>query len=231
MKAVLLTQEEIKRESLELEDERFRHLVQVTRTKVGEEFLVLDGMGQRALANILEINKRNCMISISQLSYLPCPHQLSLFVGCPKKDAVEEIIRRSVELGIKKIFFYDAKFSTWSYVKNARIDKIIESALIQSNNFWAPEIEVISTGDLSKVLAQHQRVLWLHLIGTGPVKKLDGHKIDLICIGPEAGWAQEECTEIQAAANVEILQLATPILRAEHAISVASGYALALNDI
>lgn len=233
MRAILLTDEEIKRETLSVEGDRFRHLVQVCRLKVGDDILLLDGRGHRARGEITEIKKRDAELNILDLEFLENTHTLCAFIGCPKKDAVEEIIRRGTELGLRKIIFYESEFSTFKYAPNSRFDKIIESALIQSNNFWAPTLQWCDKDDLEKVLGDSKRAILLHPYPeafTHPESSGGPNRIDMICIGPEAGWSELECERISKLSNVEGVRLATPILRAEHALSVAAGYALSQND-
>ncbi len=233
MRAILVTPSELNQQELVVEGERFRHLIQVCRMKVGDQVLLLDGRGQRAQGLICSIHKREGTLEISERESLENPHCVDAFIGCPKKDAVEEIIRRGVELGLRRIIFYESEFSTWKYTPHPRFEKIIESALIQSNNLWAPEISWCSKEELSATLAHYDHGLWLHpypetFKEKDPNKK--NSKIDMICIGPEAGWSASECEIIGSVPNISPLRLATPILRAEHALSVAMGYALAVND-
>lgn len=229
MRALLLSAGELENDQLTIEGDRFHHLVKVVRAKVSDEVMVLDGKGSKAIARVNSINKRDIELSLSQKETLANPHILSVMIGCPKKDAAEEILRRSTELGIKKIIFFEAEHSPWSYVSSDRSEKIIESALIQSNNLWAPEVLALGKNELEAELAHYQRGLWLHLQNEEK-KALTSHLPDLLCIGPEAGWSAAEVEFFRSKSNLSMLTLKTPILRAEHALSVAAGYALAVRD-
>lgn len=233
MRALLLTPDEINETELVIAGDRFRHLIQVCRMKMGDEVLLLDGKGHRAQGVITAIQKREGTLELQDLETLENPHTVDALIGCPKKDAVEEIIRRGVELGLRKIIFYESEFSTWKYNPHPRFDKIVESALIQSNNFWAPEVSWCPKAELQSVLAGYERALWLHPYLEAFTKRPAENKVskvDLLCIGPEAGWSEEECEVIAQSVGIQALCLSTPILRAEHALSVAMGYALSLND-
>lgn len=229
MRALFLSNEEIAKDQLAIEGDRFHHLAKVVRAKAGDEILILDGKGTKAVAQVVSINKRDIELSLSQRETLENPHILSVMIGCPKKDAAEEILRRSAELGIKKIIFFEAEYSPWSYVPSDRSEKIIESALIQSNNFWAPEVLALHKNNLEAELAHYQRGLWFH-VGSEEKKAPISPLPDLLCIGPEAGWSDGEVEFFQSNPNLTGLTLKTPILRAEHALSVAAGYALAMRD-
>ncbi len=233
MRAILLSTEEIQSKSVSVEGERYRHLVQVCRLKEGETILLLDGQGKRASGVLSEIKKREATLSIENLESVASPHFLSAFIGCPKKEAVEEILRRATELGLREVILYESEFSTWKFAPNARFDKIIESALIQSNNFWRPQITWCAKSELEQTLARFKSALFLHPYpeSFGETQRLQKSQgVDLIAIGPEAGWSSSECEAFIENSNMHPVRLPTPILRAEHALSVAAGYAFTLND-
>lgn len=231
MRAIFLEPTEIKQAQLEIEGPRFHHLAQVVRVKKDENILALDGLGHKATAKVIAIHKKNLLLEIEGLEYSANQHFLTALIGCPKKEAVLEILRRGTELGLKRVIFYHADHSPWSYSPSDRFDKVIESALIQSNNLWAPEVVSVANGQLASTLSQYQRGLWLHLASDSKGLGSKDIAIDLICIGPEAGWSTQEEEVFSAQKNLHALRLQTPILRAEHALSVASGYVLATSDI
>jgi len=80
------------------------HIKNVLRMQPGEEIMILDGSGMEyrcqietisdeVLAKILEAKKTEAELSV----------RLLLFQGLPKKDKMELIIQKAVELGVSEI--------------------------------------------------------------------------------------------------------------------------------
>ena len=57
-----------------------------------------------------------------------------------KKEALELSIRQATELGVNKIFLLNSQYSQENSLKADRLEKIIVSAMEQSNNLFYPEI-------------------------------------------------------------------------------------------
>ena len=211
-------------EQIIITGESVRHL-QVVRAKINEDILVLNGNGLRIYSKIVSILKKEIILEIQKTENLMPLHQINLAIASPKKEAFEDILKISVELGINKIFPLFSKFSQYEYVHNERIDRLLESALIQSNNVYMPSIS--NQIKLEEYLKEQQEQLVY--FSSRPVNsnhKLTRNQSMTILIGPEAGFSKEEEEILFSLQNSKIIHLSTPILRAPTAVSTAVGYLL-----
>lgn len=201
------------------------HHLNVVRVKNQEEILILNGKGQAVKARVISIAKQKIELEVIQLIFKERSHELSLAIALPKKDAFEDIVKMAVEIGIKNIYPLTSKFSQFEYTPSERLDRVIESALIQSNNYYWPEIYPQQT--LDSFIANHSKSLWFfNSQGNG---QTISHRSpdDTILIGPEGGFSSEEVAMIRTYQNKVIEIMApTPIMRAPTAFAVASGYLL-----
>lgn len=217
-----------------ISDERAHHL-NVVRAKINEQILLLDGAGTKALGVIQNISKKEIQIKVIKVE----EHQFSakkyLFLGVPKKDAFEDIVKIATECGISDIVPLSTKYSQYEYEENERINKIIENAMIQSNNLFKPKIH--QQQKLNDFLVGHELSLSRTFLFTSfGENKLAKEKCKLeawgVFIGPEAGFDTEEESSILSSKYAPIgIHLPIPIMRAPTAVAVSVGYILGNYEI
>ena len=152
-------------------------------------------------------------------------HELSLAIAMPKKDAFEDILKLAVELGVREIFPLTSAYSQYEYEASERVQRILESALVQSNNPFFPEIHPQQA--LSDFLISHtETIAFFNSREPASPKGQETAVKKTILIGPEGGFSTEEVNLISKyPKNLEI-HLATPILRAPTAVASSIGYLL-----
>ena len=81
------------------------HLKNVLRVKIGEELLVSDGQGKDYYCVLSAINKEEVIADILEINdtETELPAKIYLFQGIPKKDKMEFVIQKAVELGAYEI--------------------------------------------------------------------------------------------------------------------------------
>ena len=90
--------------SLVLTGNEARHCAQVTRHRVGDEIIVFDGQGRRAVTQIKSLNKQQVDLSILQISPPSVAGvSITLLQGITKGETMEWIIEKAVELGVRSI--------------------------------------------------------------------------------------------------------------------------------
>lgn len=85
--------------------ENHNHLVNVLRSKIGDLLVLCDGTRYEYESEILEIDKSVVTVSILKKYYSTTEPktEVCLYQGLPKGDKMEQIIQKSVELGVTKI--------------------------------------------------------------------------------------------------------------------------------
>jgi 16S rRNA (uracil1498-N3)-methyltransferase len=204
--------------------ERAHHL-HVVRVKVGEELLLLNGFGKKFHSEIISITKKEIILKIIKIDSTKPTGVLDLAVATPKKEAFEDILKISVELGLSRIIPLFSDYSQYDFIPNERSARVLESAMVQSNNQYLPEIlkQTELSGFLESTTGQ---IIYFTAEQTAKEELIDFCKRVTILIGPEAGFSIAEEAQIKASANVIAIHLQTPILRAPTAVATAVGYVL-----
>lgn len=213
--------------SVSLSGESAHHL-NVVRARVGEEILLLNGKGTKLFAVIVAIDKKTVIVDIVGRNFEAHQHSITLAIATPKKDAFEDILKIAVELGISHIRPLSSHFSQYDYAVNDRTSRLIESALVQSNNAWVPEIA--QQVSLSKFLEELALPLFFFNSRPYEIKKKNPIVPSefVVLIGPEGGFSNEEISLISQHPHTTPIHLPTPILRAPTAVATSVGYLLAL---
>ncbi|MBF0297267.1 MAG: 16S rRNA (uracil(1498)-N(3))-methyltransferase [Oligoflexia bacterium] len=218
------------------------HLTQVLRIKQNESILILDGKGNKAVCKIVSINRKELFLRVIKKEISQKKFNLDLALCIPKKEYLEDIIKMSVELGIAKIIPLVSKFShgksSIGMGNRERLDRLIESAMIQSNNPFKLEIaEAIDLMEISsKLKSKYQQIFFfcehIHTNESAdkyqfPMKALSFQDPTLLIIGAEGGFAVEEDVFIQNISGIKRVHLPTQILRCPTAVCAATGFILA----
>jgi 16S rRNA (uracil1498-N3)-methyltransferase len=218
----------IKSESVEqirISGESAKHLL-VIRIKHNEEVLVLNGNGVKVFARVKEIGKNQIDLQVVKTEEVKPGHEISLAIANPKKEAFEDILKMAVELGVQNIYPLSSKFSQYDFESSERVVRILESALIQSNNAFLPKIH--PQVKLEIFLKNQETLEPLYFFNSQPSdskwEKRDGAKT--ILIGPEGGFSAEEVIQILEKKNVFSIHMPTPIQRAPTAVASSIGYLL-----
>jgi 16S rRNA (uracil1498-N3)-methyltransferase len=225
----LLQKEKLSETTLVVISGESAHHLNVVRVKVGDEILLINGMGEKSISIIESISKKEVIIKTGKIFSEQQKHQFCLGLALPKKDAFEEILKMAVELGVSEIFPLSSKFSQMKYAPNERFDRLIESAMIQSNNLFWPKIH--EQLELTNFLtALDSPLFYFSSIEASSNKKISqrtnlSSKI-VILIGPEGGFSPDEEQQISSQKNVTLIHFPTPILRAPTAVATSIGYLL-----
>ena len=207
------------------------HHLNVVRLKLGDELLMLNGQGAKLITKVVAVEKKQIIAESLNIIYEKKENEFGLVIAIPKKEAFEDIMKLAVELGVTTIYPVTSKFSQYDFFQNERSRRLIESALIQSNNPWMPVIRPQSTLDI--FLKEMTEPLFF--FNSRPAESLSGEKRIIpktfnLLIGPEGGFSSEETSLIIGNNKTIEVHLPTPILRAPTAVAASIGYLLALKS-
>jgi len=207
-----------------LEGDHARHLIKVIRIKKFEKIILLSGTGEKTLVEVIHIDRKVVTLKILEVTIVKDLRNISLFLGAPKKDAFESIVKMAAEIGIKNIYLFRSQFSQGEIEVNDRIIKMEESANTQSNNPF--KINFVTVSSFSEVFSNYSKIIHFSTFSKSDTKSSSTSEELLIVIGPEAGFSKEEESEINGYEQVEACHLPTNIMRAPTAFAVAVGYVL-----
>ena len=212
------------RESYSIAGDIHHHLVHVVRISVGDDLLLLNGLGLAIKTQVEAITKK--AIILKHLETLESKRGISfdIVIGVPKKEALELCLKEATEIGVRKIFLIRGDYSQVKVPEDDRILKILVSALEQSNSPFLPEVivsewETIPWNDYACKLLMDSQTL-------NPTQNKQTPDSTLLIIGPEGGFSPKELSYLHAREGLEVLKLPTPILRTPTALAVGAGIIL-----
>ena len=228
--------EQISDKKIILEGTDVNHIKNVLRLQENDKIIICDGQGREFDCIIVNINCNNIITEIISMkeSNSELKSKVILFQGMPKKDKMELIIQKAVELGVYEIIPVITKRTIVKLDKKkeknklARWNKISESAAKQARRGIIPKVkepltiqrafEVASEFDLVIIpyeLANNMKhtkeiISELNANTTKTIRKIG------IFIGPEGGFDDTEIEEALKRGYLTIT-LGKRILRTETA--------------
>ena len=212
------------------------HIKNVLRMKEGEEISICDREGTDYHTKIVSLGKDEIKTEIlcSGISEAELPFRVHLFQGLPKKDKMEMIIQKSVELGVHEIIPVMTKRvivklddKKKEEAKLKRWQAISESAAKQSGRGLIPEIKncmsfkdaITYAASMNKIFIPYENAPNSPQDMKEYLKEISNLKPDTdvaVFIGPEGGFEPKEVDEAVNAGAVTI-SLGKRILRTETA--------------
>jgi len=184
-------------ESFSFDKEESRHIIKVLRKKDSDILFVTNGLGILFKTEIVLASDNKCTVKILSAAVVPKPrYHLHLAVAPTKmNDRYEWFLEKATEIGISEITPIICDHSERKQIKTDRFDKIILSAMKQSNQYFLPKLnEPIAYKDFLKI--KHSRQLFIaHCEETGKQslkKTLKPNSDVTMLIGPEGDFSKNE---------------------------------------
>ena len=210
---------------IELEEEQHHHLKNVLRMKEGDSILLIDGKGLVANCKIASIEKKRTYIDVSEIKQHEKKAKLEIVLGMTKKENIEEVAKSCVMAGVDKLSLVPFALSPLQYVPNDRLDKILISALEQSNNPFLTTIAAHKNlDDYLEHSNESQSSIICHWGFESPKAPVKLQEKVRIFIGPEGGMKKLEVQKLLTLPDTTGVTFETPILRATHAVIYSLGF-------
>lgn len=227
-----ITDEQVSDNEITIWGSDVNHIRNVLRLEKGDWVVACNGAGKDYVSRIAAMDKENVTLEVEKVqdTGTELPTRVTLFQGIPKKEKMEFIIQKAVELGVYEIVpvmmkrcvvkLGDAKKSQ---KKRERWQAIAESAAKQCDRGIIPVVhEPVNMGEaieLAKELSYNVIPYELQ-DGIDKSREVVAHACTQesvgIFIGPEGGFEEKEVE--QAIANgMEPITLGKRILRTETA--------------
>ena len=215
------------------------HLAHVMRAKVGDTVLLCGPDALEYTGQITGIRPDRVEFSVSEgLPSTAEPHtEVTLFAAYPKQGKLEEIIRHSVELGVRRVVPFFSRYCVAAPKKEEakceRYNRIAAEAAKQCGRGRLPDV-ALPLPDFEAVcaaFADYDLVLFFYEGGGQPLRRILAQdpaprRIALVT-GSEGGFAPEEAERAIAAGAVPV-GLGPRILRCETAPLAALAAVLTL---
>ena len=221
--------------SFSFDKEESKHIAKVLRKKEGDILFVTNGLGFLFKTEITLASDTKCTVKIISFEKeKPLPYQLHLVVAPTKmNDRFEWFLEKATEIGISEITPIICEHSERKQIKTDRFDKIILSAMKQSNQLYLPKLnEPIAFKDFIKTKNQG-----LQLIAHCEENEKKSLKAVLkpnenitMLIGPEGDFSPKEI-QLALDNNYIPVTLGNTRLRTETAAIVACHSVAFINEI
>ena len=182
-----------------LDADAAKHIWQVLRMKEGDHILLTDGKGTLAEGEIHTAERHKCNVSVEKVSFSPrCGKELHLCVAFTKNNSRNEwLLEKATELGVASIIPITTARSEKAHVRVDRWEKILQSAILQSQQNYLPALAKITS--LPAVIKQYSETAQKFVahciddkkrVGLDKLLKPEGDAI--LLIGPEGDFTSDE---------------------------------------
>lgn len=202
--------------TLPLPDALQHRLRSVLRHAEGAVFHVFNGQDGLFEAVLADAKARHAKITAPISPYTPLP-RLALWIGLPKKDAWETVLRQATEMGVTDIFPLKTAFSQVDKIANpARVQLLLAEAAEQSERLDIPTLHDIQPLSILQT-ELHTPLMWA-FERHGAVSSPKTAIAPALLVGPEGGFSASEVEMLLACPHIVPMSLGTTILRTDTAV-------------
>lgn len=222
-------------ETFFFDKEESKHIIKVLRNKDNDILHVTNGLGILFTTKIDLASDTKCTVKIISIIKSEKPkYKLHLAVAPTKlNDRYEWFLEKATEMGISEITPIICENSERKFIKTDRFDKIIQSAMKQSNQCFLPILnEPITFKELISKNINGQKFI-AHCEETDKKTLKNSLEINqdiIILIGPEGDFSKSEI-QLAIQNNYLPVSLGSNRLRTETAAIVACHTTVLMNEI
>ena len=222
-------------ESFSFDKEESRHIIKVLRKKDSDILHVTNGLGLLFETEITLASDNKCIVHVLSIKKTPEPKfNLHLAVAPTKmNDRFEWFLEKATEIGIQQITPVFCDRSERKVINSDRFEKIILSAMKQSNETFLPKLnEAVSFKEFIKQQQNEGLQLIAHCEETDKKslkEVLKPNENVTILIGPEGDFSEKEIS-LALENNFKPVTLGNTRLRTETAAIVACHSVVFFNE-
>jgi len=181
---------------LVLSEDTSKHIVQVLRKQNGDKLLLTDGAGTRAEAVIVDDNRKRCTVQVLHRTMEEKLQPAITVAMAVVKNAsrMEWFLEKATEIGISRIIPLLSERTEKEKFRHDRMQQILVSAMIQSQQYWMPQLtEPMSFTSVLKEAAEKRFIA--HCVDTDKRElreEITKQQSSIILIGPEGDFTDVE---------------------------------------
>jgi len=204
-----------------------RHAVTVRRIRIGEAVAVVDGLGRRAVGEVLSISGKDTLqFAVYSVDVEPLPQpRVTVVQALPKGDRGELAVELLTEVGVDVVVPWSAAncMTQWRPERAERAwqkwhDTSVAAAK-QSRRSRFPIVRTLAaTTEVASLLASADLAVVLHEDARRPIASVDVPEAGdvVVVVGPEGGLTQDELVAFEGAGAV-CVRLGPTVLRTSSA--------------
>ena len=205
-------------------NEESRHIARVLRKKENDPIVVTNGNGLEWQGVLKNIDQRNTLaVQSNFIQHTSKKKKIHIAIAPTKSnDRMEWFLEKATEIGISTITPLLCQHSERKIIKVARYEKILISALKQSQQFFIPELKPLIS--MAAFVKKYSRPHYIAHCEKGQKTVLSSFDFNneetTVLIGPEGDFSSEEIA-LSLASNGIPITLGNNRLRTETAGIVA----------
>jgi 16S rRNA (uracil1498-N3)-methyltransferase len=171
-----------------------KHLSKSLRKKVGDTIRITNGKGLEVRGSIIRLGKNIKVKILSKVKHQKRTLSIHIAMSPLKNPSrFEWFVEKSTEIGISEITPLITKFSEKKKVNINRLNKIVISSMKQSNQFYLPKVNPITSFDeFLKLNKDYKLIAHLKNNNSFNNKSIGNKDKIVVMIGPEGGFSEEE---------------------------------------
>lgn len=220
-------------ELLELNDEESKHCSKVLRLKSGNNVKLIDGLGNFAIAQLIDGTSKKCITKLIKLHKNIKKHNFYTHIAiAPTKNInrFEWFLEKATEIGVDEITPLLCFNSERKIIKTERLQKILIAAIKQSQQYHLPKLNnLIHYSDFISKSFDGKKMIAHCYEKNKRLLKNEISQNNLILIGPEGDFSEIEIKKAIANNYIPItlgntrLRTETAGIAACHTIAVIIG--------
>ena len=213
-----------------LDEDTSKRIIQVLRMKQGEKMSLTDGKGNLITAEIIDDHKRHCKVEVKATSnQKPETRNIKIAISLLRNPGrFEWFLEKATEIGVNEIIPLICKRSEKQKFREDRMQNILISAMLQSQQCWLPVLHKPVAYELifrqEEIIHCSQKFI-AHCIEDQKRNLADlvneALSSQIILIGPEGDFTAEE-VQLAIQNHFDAVSLGDTRLRAETAGVVAA---------
>ena len=194
----LFYQDNLQNNISSLNEEESKHCSRVLRLSKGDTIYIIDGQGTFCEAVISQSNIKMCVYEITKriTGYGKREFNLNIAIAPTKNiERFEWFLEKATEIGIDQITPLICRYSERKEIKQERLEKVIISAMKQSQKAFLPKLTtIIKFVDFLNIPFDGKKYIAHCMKGEKTQLKdvITKGENSLICIGPEGDFSPEE---------------------------------------
>lgn len=180
-----------------LDEDNSRHIIQVLRMKTGQLLNLTDGNGHLLTAIITDEHKKHCTVQIEQTEIKPAPERkITIAISLLKNTSrFEWFLEKATEIGVNSIIPLICDRTEKEKFRADRLQGILVSAMLQSQQSWLPvlhePVEYKNVFTIETVKSASAKFI-AHCEDTNDKRPISPANSSIILIGPEGDFTPAE---------------------------------------
>ncbi|MFA6241723.1 MAG: RsmE family RNA methyltransferase [Candidatus Hydrogenedentales bacterium] len=210
-----------------LQGDEAHHALHVVRARTGDAVALFDGKGGEWLGSVSGMGRHEVRVDIAEHRETMPPKSCVTLLQATlnNQKAMEELIRRCTEIGVRRFVFFPSRHSERRPPRSDKWERIAIEACKQCGRLWLPTFEDAKDLDAALAAAHGKVFVATQHANASPIELMPDTNEAALFVGPEGDFTDEEVAAILKR-GAHPLSLGDATYRSEAAAFLASALLL-----